>query len=226
MEQSVLKAARRETTGKGPARQMRREGLIPGVVYGMGKPSIKLAVPRDEFEHAIGRSRAGNVLFDLQVEGVEDVAGTAALVKDIQRHPISQVPESIDFQWVSLTEKVTVNVTVTLEGEAPPELAGAVIDQIAHDLPVSCLPLEIPEQLTISIEGIQLHETRTVSMLQVPEGVEVLADPDNPVVTCIPPRVVEEDIEEEPLEGEIGTVEEGEERPETAGTEQETDDKR
>lgn len=222
MEQSVLKAARRDTTGKGPARQMRRDGLIPGVVYGMGKPPVKLAVSRDEFAQALGRHRASNVLFDLQVDGVEDEAGTAALVKDIQRHPISQLPESIDFQWVSLKEKVTVNVRVVLEGEAPAELAGAVIDQIAHEVPVSCLPLEMPEQLAISIEGIQLHETRTVSMLQLPQGVEVLADPDSPVVTCIPPRIVEE--EEEAVEGEIETLEEGEERAEEAEEKQETDD--
>lgn len=223
MEQSVLKAARRDTTGKGPARQMRRDGLIPGVVYGMGKPPVKIAVSRHEFEHALGRHRASNVLFDLQVDGVEDEAGTAALVKDIQRHPISQLPESIDFQWVSLKEKVTVNVPVVLEGEAPAELAGAVIDQIAHEVPVSCLPLEMPQQLAISIEGIQLHETRTVSMLQLPEGVEVLADPDSPVVTCIPPRIVEEEQEAE-VEGEIETLEEGEKGAEEAEQEQETDD--
>lgn len=226
MEQSVLKAARRETTGKGPARQMRREGLIPGVVYGLGIPCIKLAVARDELERAIGHHRAGNVLFDLQVEGVEDEPSTAALVKEIQRHPISQDPESIDFQWVSLTEKVTVSVYVVLEGEPPPELAGTVIDQIAHEVPVSCLPLEMPEQVTMSIEGIQLHETRTASMLQVPEGVEVLADPDSPIVTCIPPRIEEEEEEEEPVEGEIEELEEGEERPEEVQEQQETDEER
>ena len=212
MEQVVLEASRRQAAGKGAARDMRREGLIPGVVYGLGKPVINLSVTRDEIEHALGRQRGGNVLFDLKVEGVEDEADTAALIKELQRHPISRVPESIDFQWVSLKHKVTVSVPIVLEGALHEESLGVVIDQILYEVDVSCLPLEIPERLVISIEGMELHETRTAQMLQVPQGIELLAEPDDPVVTCTPPTKVEEEPREgEELEGELAELEEGEE---------------
>jgi large subunit ribosomal protein L25 len=147
------------------------------------------------------------VVFDLQIEGYSDPQGTAALIKSMQRHPLTRIPESVDFQWISLRERVNVSVPIHLEGSSPAQADGAVIDQILHEVEVSCMPLSIPESLVLSIEGMQLHETRTVSQLDVPEGVEVLADADTPVATCVPPaKMVSEDEGMEAVEGEIESI--------------------
>jgi len=208
MEQVVLEASLREAAGKGGAREVRRQGLIPGVVYGLGQAPVNLSVEREGLERAIKREGGSNVLFNLKVEGLDAAEGTAALVKDLQRHPISRIPESVDFQWVSLKELVQVSVPVVLQGTSRAIVDGAGVDQMLHEVEVSCLPLAIPQHLVLSIEGIELHETRTVEALQVPGGVTVLAPPDAPVVSCFPPRAEEPTREAEPVEGELTAVSE------------------
>ena len=215
MEQVVLEANRRDAGGKGAARQQRRDGMIPGVVYGMGKPAITLSVQRDSVESALKHQRGGNVLFAIRLEGHDVDPDVAALLKEIQRHPVTQLPESIDFQWVSLTETVIVMVPILLEGTSPAAEEGAVIEQIMYQAEVSCLPLEIPEQLVISIEGMELHDTRTAQEIVLPEGIELLSQLDDPVVSCAPPAKIEEEPREgEELEGELDELAEGEEPPE------------
>ncbi len=208
MEQVVLDATRRETTGKGAARQMRRAGMIPGVVYGLGKEAVAISVVREAVEHALARHRGANVLFNLRIDGAQPAAETAALVKSMQRHPISRAPESVDLQWVSLAEKVTVMVAVKLEGAISNLAQGGVVDQVLHEVEVRCMPLVIPDQLAISIEGMNFHETRTVAAIVVPPDVEILTAPEDPVVSCTPSSKAESarDEQEGAAEGELTEV--------------------
>lgn len=208
MEQIVLAAQPREDKGKGAARQLRRDGFIPAVAYGQGRDAVKLTISRESLERILHKHVGGNVVFDLQIEGYSDPQGTAALIKSMQRHPLSRIPESVDFQWISLREKVNVMVPVHLEGSSQAQADGAVIDQILHEVEVACMPLSIPERLVLSIDGMELHETRTVSQLVLPEGIEVLAEANAPVATCIPPAQMVAEHAEEGVEGEIESVEE------------------
>lgn len=208
MEQVVLQASRREATGKGAARQARRDGYVPGVIYGMNRPPVNILLERDAFERALAHHRGGTLLVDLRVEGAEVGSNTAALLKEIQRHPVSRAPESVDFQWVALEENVTVSVPVAVEGTSPAVKAGGVLDLILHEVEVTCRPLAIPEQIVISIEGLEMHEVRTAAQLQLPAGVELAVEPDTPVVTVVPPSKEEEAREAPGVEGEITDVEE------------------
>lgn len=210
MEQIVLAAKRREDTGKGAARQLRRDGFIPAVAYGQNRDAVALTVSRETLEHILHKQVGGNVVFDLQIEGYSDPQGTAALIKGMQRHPLSRLPESVDFQWISLTERVQVQVPIVLEGFSQAQADGAMIDQLMHEVEVLCMPLGIPESITVSIEGLGLNETRQVSDLQIPEGVEVVSDADAPVLSCAPPAsmMAARDEDEEEVEGEIESVDE------------------
>jgi large subunit ribosomal protein L25 len=208
MERVVLQASRREASGKGAARQARRDGSIPGVVYGMDRPPINILVERDAFERVLGHHRGGTLLVDLRVEGVEAGSNSAAVLKDVQRHPVSRLPESVDFQWVALEEEVRVTVPIAVEGNSPAVKAGGVLDLLLHEVEVTCRPLAIPEQLVISIEGLEMHEVRTAVDLQVPEGVKLEVPADTPVVTVVPPTKVEEAREAPEAEGEITDVKE------------------
>lgn len=210
MEQVSLEAAARTAAGKGAAREARRQGLIPGVVYGLGEEPVVLSVNRDELLHALRLGGGANVLFDLKIAGVDMQTGTVALVKSIQRHPLTRIPESVDFVRVSLADKLHVTVPVVMEGAAPGVKEGGVLDLLLREVEISCLPSAIPQHLVVDVSEIGIHDTRTVASLQVPAGVEVLTSEDAALITCLLPLAAEPETEREgaAAEDEITNVEE------------------
>ncbi len=221
MEQIKLQAYRRDETGKGAARRLRAQGLVPGVAYGLGKETAVLSVPSEALRDVLRSGRGANVLLDLAIEGIEGDHDTAAIIKEIQRHPISREALSVDLQWVSLKESITVEVAVVVEGSAPGVEEGGALETILHTVPVACLPTAIPEQLVIDIAGMEINDTRYVSDFVVPEGVEILASPEEAVVTIVPPvnlEALEARLEEEEL---VGVEVEGEEVEEVEEAEEE-----
>lgn len=209
MEQVVLQAVTKTEAGKGVARKLRAQGMVPGVVYGLGRETINLTVPRDELVTALRHGAGANTVFDLRIDGQPGTQGVAALLKAIQRHPLSRIPENVDFQWVSLLDRVHVLVDVVLEGRSPAQAEGASVDQVLHQVEISCMPLEIPDHLVMSIEGLQIGDVRTAAQLQLPEGAELLTDPEEAVVSCSHSvQLVEK--EAAPVEGEIESLSAGE----------------
>ncbi len=231
MEQVIIEAERREEFGSGPARRLREQGIVPGVVYGMGKDVLPITVPADQLQEALRTEQGLNVLLELQIADVEIEQEAAAIIKNIQRHPISRAALSVDFQWISLAETSTFSVPIEIEGIAPGvEEDGGVVDQIMHEVEVRCLPTNIPDHLLADITGLAINDTVHAEALQAPEGVEILVDPDNTVVSIAAP-ITEEDLEvrvdelllegleELPLEEELELAE-GEEPEEEAGEEE------
>ena len=144
MEQVKLEAQQRTPGNKGAARRVRREGLVPGVVYGRGEATIPLAVDARTLSQLLRKHRGSSVLFNLKVDG-ESPEGLAAIIKELHADPITDVLLSVDFQWVSLTEEITVAVPIRLESVAAGVQAGGVLDQALYEVQVSCLPTNIPE---------------------------------------------------------------------------------
>ena len=219
MEQVVMETQRREELGSGPAGRMRKQGLVPGVVYGLDRESIAIAVPREGLAAALRTEQRLNVLLDLRIEGIRATRQTAVIVKAIQRHPVTRAPLSVDFQWISLTELITVHIPIHVQGEAPGvSQEGGVVDQILHEIEVKCLPTDIPDYLVADITGLGINDTLHVAALQAPADVEILADPADPVINIAPP-IREEDlaarVDETMLEGleEVPLEEPGEAAP-------------
>ncbi|NLJ35846.1 MAG: 50S ribosomal protein L25 [candidate division WS1 bacterium] len=210
MEQITLAAEKRDGRGKIHAKQLRNAGKVPGVVYGLHKDPIAFAVNRRDLYHVLDSEAGANVLVALQIEGVEVDSDVAALVKQVQWSPVHKEPLNVDMQWISLTETVIVQIPVILEGEAPGVDEGGSINQIRYEIEVSCLPTNIPDQLTISIDGMEISETRFVSDIVVPDGIEMLSEPEAPVITIARP-ITEEELEvrtdEELAEGELEALE-------------------
>ncbi len=231
MEQIVIEAKRREEFGSGPARRLREQGIVPGVVYGMGKETLSIAVSAEQLDRVLRTEQGLNALLDLQIAGVEVEQGTAAIIKDIQRHPISRKALSVDFQWISLKEASIFSVPIEVRGIAPGvEVDGGVVDQVMHEVEVRCLPTNIPDYIIADITDLQIGDTVHADALQAPEGVEILADPAETVVSIAAPireedleaRVGEElleGLEEVPLEEEL-ELSEGEEGKEPAEAEE------
>lgn len=194
MEVIPMKVELREETGKGPARRLRAAGAIPAVAYGRGRDTIMLAVSRQELER-LYKTGDSNVLIDLEVPGEDREANVAAIVKALQRDPVTRAPMSIDFQWISLKESIEVEIPITVHGSAPGvDEDGGVVQQQYHTVTVACLPTVIPESVSADITGMTIGDVLFVSDLPEIEGVTYMAEADDAVLTIAPP-ISEEDLE-------------------------------
>jgi len=206
----------RTETGKGAARRIRRSGLIPGVVYGRGNEPRSIKVdPLD-----IKKLLQSNAIFDLTFVG-EDGEESTVIIKDYQKDVIKQNLLHVDFQFISMDEKITVSVPMRLEGEAVGVHDGGVLQQLLREIDIDVLPSEIPEEITIDISELEVGESLSVADLELPEAIDLVTDSDEVIVTVVTPtELVEEDEEEEEeefLEPEVIGEEDEEEGEETEG---------
>jgi len=178
----------RPGTGKGPARSARRAGLIPGVIYGAGEKPTALAVPKKEFELAI-KSAGGNVIVALKLgNSVEQTA----IIREVQRDPISHDIIHLDFHHISLTEKVTVEVAVHLVGTPDGvKNGGGILEHITRTVEIECLPTSIPAHLEADVSALGIGDSIHVRDLVITNA-DVLSDPDTTIATVVPPTVMTE----------------------------------
>ena len=180
----------RPGTGKGPARSARRAGMIPGVIYGAGETPTALAVPKKEFELALKTAHAGgNVIVAIKLDGA---AEKTAIIREVQRDPITHDILHLDFHHISLTEKVTVEVTVHLVGTPDGvKNGGGILEHITRTIEIECLPTQIPQHLEADVTALAIGDSIHVRDLNVPNA-EVLSDPDTTIATVVPPTVMTE----------------------------------
>lgn len=205
MEQFAIAAQRRDKIGTGPARAYRREGLIPGVVYGHGGEPVPLLVAGKDIQSFL---RQHGSVAKLNIAGEADEAGMGVLLKATQRHPVSRELLSVDFQRISLTEKVHLNVPLVLIGEAVGvKMEDGVLDQSVYELNVECLPTSIPQQIELDVTSLHVGHSLHVRDIAAPEGVVILTSADEDVVT-IARRAKAETLAPEAEEGAAVAVEE------------------
>ena len=178
----------RPGTGKGPARSARRAGMIPGVIYGAGETPTALAVPKKEFELAV-KNAGGNVIVALKLDGKGE---QTAIIREVQRDPISHAIIHLDFHHISLTEKVTVEVSVHLVG-IPDGVknGGGILEHITRTIEIECLPTQIPGHLEADVSALGIGDSIHVRDIAIPNA-EVLSDPDTTIATVVPPTVMTE----------------------------------
>jgi large subunit ribosomal protein L25 len=203
-ERVKLEVRVRETRGDGPARRMRAEGLIPGVLYGRAKTPHVIEVEERELRRALHGPGGMHTILDVVVG--EQATAHPSVVKDFQQHPVSGRLLHIDLQEVRLDQPITVAVSVHLLGESPGAKEGGILSQQIREVNVEALPMEVPEHLELDISALQMGDSLRVADVPPIEGVTYLDDPDTVLVTVMVPRAIEV---EEPVEGEEG--EEGEE---------------
>jgi large subunit ribosomal protein L25 len=189
MEQVTLDVRTREERGTSAARSFRREGLVPGVVYGKGYDTEAIVVARRELEQTLTHGQ--NVLIDLRVDGRAHEAGALAMVKELQRHPLTDQPLSVDFYWVSLTEAIEVEVPLEFVGVPAGLEEGGVTEVHLRDLLVSALPTQIPESIQVDISGMTIGDARHVSDIILPPGVQLRTPGDEALVSIGAPAVEE-----------------------------------
>ena len=187
MEQVTIAAKIRNEAGKGPARKCRREGQIPGVVYGLGNETINLSVARQDVDRALKVGHGANVLIDLVVDGAVVAEDQAAIVKKIERHPITRAPFCVDFQWVSLKETIEVDINVVLKGRAPGQELGGILEHITHAIGVRCLPMNIPDEFVVDVSALNIGDAVHLRDLPVSPVFELTSEPETVIVVCTAP---------------------------------------
>lgn len=215
-DQITLTAETGRPTGTRSSRRMRREGTIPGVVYGLGTEPKAVSVPWSELRAALVTDAGMNALIDLEVDGERRLT----MVQDMQRHPVRREVTHVDFILVDVNKTVDVDVPIILEGADDDHLAGLVVDQQLFSLAITAKPDAIPNELVVSLAKLTVDEPIRVGDLDLPAGVELNVDPEDAVVTASQPHVdLPEDAEGDDAEGAEpeGTDAEGDESAEAEG---------
>lgn len=209
----------RDEQGSRASRRLRRQGLVPGVVYGTGSESVSFKVDARRLRAVLAE---GHALFDLEVDGEGD-GRTPVIVKDEQRDPVRGTVQHLDLLRVRLDEKIQATVALELEGveDAPGVREGGVLEHVTREVTVEALPTDIPDTIVANVAEMGIAETMTLDAISALEGVEIMGELEEIVVATItaPSEVEEEEeIEEETeLVGEEGEVPEGEEAPVAEG---------
>jgi large subunit ribosomal protein L25 len=189
---------------------MRREGLVPGVVYSGGTEATAFQVSEREVRNVLAE---GAALFDLSVDGGK---ARPVVIKEQQLHPVRGTLRHIDLQEVNLKEAIEADVTIELEGveDAPGTKAGGVLEHVTREITVEALPTDIPDRITVDVSAMEINDTLQLSSIEAPSGVTFIVEEDEEVTiaTLAPPRVEEAapEVEEETeLVGESGGDSEG-----------------
>jgi large subunit ribosomal protein L25 len=216
-ERIRLEVAERERKGTRESRRLRKQGLIPGVLYGRSKPHA-ICIPERELRRVLTGDSGLHAILDVVLEGQNTTH--PSILKEFQQDPVKGRLIHIDLQEVRLDQPITATVSVTLLGaeDSPGVREGGVVSQVNREVNVEALPMEIPEHLDLDVSSMQIGDTLRVADLRAPEGVKLLDDAEETVLATLtlPTREVEpEEVpEEEAAEGVEGA--EGEEAPEGA----------
>lgn len=177
----VLEAKIRSGIGSVQARKIRRQGLIPAVLYGHKEETLHLAVSHRDFDAVM---RSGARMIDIKIDGNLQ----KALIKDVQYDAMGDDILHVDFARVSLTEKITLSVPVEMVGHAVGSDEGGVLDQVLKSLEIRCLPTNIPESIKLNVSELKIGDSILVKNVPPIEGVEILNDPEAIVVTVHAPK--------------------------------------
>jgi large subunit ribosomal protein L25 len=191
-----LNATSRTQMGKGPARKVRAQGLIPAVVYRAGTEATSITINPLEIENAFRRTGNRNTLVDIGVDG----SNFLCLVKSTQRDPVTAELLHIDFFQVDDNEEVTVKVPVVPVGKAAGVTAGGRLQVIVRDLNLRCKPADIPDNVPVDVSPLNVGDFLRVSSVPAPTNTEILAPNDFNVVAVVGKRGAAEEVEEEGAE--------------------------
>src|SRR5436189_1753993 len=203
-ERIRLEVQKRERRGSADARRLRKDGLIPGVLYGKDKASYAICVPERELRRVLTGRGGLHAILDVVVDGQNTTH--ASILKDYQQDPLRGHISHVDLHEVRLDQPIQASVNVQLVGEPAGVKEGGVLSQVQREITVEALPMEIPEHIDLDVSGMAIGDTLRLADLRPIEGVTYLDDPEETVLATVtlPTRV------EEPEE----VTEEGEELPE------------
>lgn len=209
MQQAKLEAQQRNTFGKQSARDLRKEGRVPAVLYGRAQDTLAIQVDARIFKQFL-RTYGENVIINMAI-GAGDTE--TVIIKEVQRHPVDkQTLLHADFIRISLDEPVTSAVPVVLVGNPPGVQEGGVLESPLRDVTLHCLPIQMPNEITIDVGHLDIGDSIYVRDLTMDEEIDILDEPERIIAMVSQPRIQLEDEVTEAEDGE-GAEEEAAEEP-------------
>jgi large subunit ribosomal protein L25 len=193
MEQLSFSTRKRERTSKGDNKRLRRQGSVPAIIYGGDAQPTTVAVDEHELELVLRGARRTNAIFNLRVD-----AGAEAhtIIRDIQRHPVTDRLVHVDFQRISLDQELVVEVPVHAIGGDPVGVrAGGILEHITRTIAVRCRPLDMPKSIEVDLSNLGLNQSFHIHDLKLAESIKVVDDPDTTLFTVLAPAAAAAEAE-------------------------------
>ena len=204
MEKILLKADKRAETGKGSARSLRRQDILPAVMYGVGK-TTPIKLNRKEIQKLIYSGGGEHALITLELsEGGSKTSEHPVLIKDYQREPVSEELLHVDFIEVSLKEKIRVTIPVVIIKEPAGIKMGGIMQHRVREIEVECLPTQIPDKIEIDAGFVEIGHSLHVSDIPAVEGIKIVTDPSEVILSVTAPK---EEVVAAPVEAEVAEPE-------------------
>jgi large subunit ribosomal protein L25 len=193
MKTIELNVEKRSTIGKNEARRDRVAGRIPAVVYGAGKPNVPISVDRKALSDVFREGAGENAIFLLKLGGSDQ--SRHAMIKEMQRDPVSRKPLHIDFVRVLMDVKITVRVPIEVAGVAKGvKTEGGILDIVTREVEIECLPTNIPAHLTVDVTELAIGDAIRISQIPAVEGVRIVDNPEKVVAHVAHPTREEEPV--------------------------------
>jgi large subunit ribosomal protein L25 len=198
MEKILVKADKRTELGKGSARSLRRQNVLPAVLYGEGK-SVTIKLDRKEIQKLIYSGGGEHSLITLELnEGNSKTSEHPVLIKDYQREPVSEELLHVDFIEVSLKKKIKVTIPVVIIKEPAGIKMGGILQHRVREIEIECLPTQIPDKIEIDAGHVEIGHSLHVSDIPPQEGLKIVTDPSEVILSVTAPK--EEVVEAAPVE--------------------------
>ena len=198
-QQAKLIAQKRTHAGRNAVKKIKAEGLVPAVIYGAKQEATMLQVPGRDLSEVFSHAAGENILVQLEILDGENKTNTLALIQEVQHDPVKKDILHVDFQAISATEKVVVEVSIVAVGDPiGVRTYGGLLEHILRSFEVECYPKDLPEVVEVDVSHLNVGDSLHVKDLPLPEGVEAVTDGEQTVVAVVEPRVEAE----EPVAGE------------------------
>jgi large subunit ribosomal protein L25 len=218
-QQVKLKAQKRTVVGRNAIKKIKKEGLVPGVIYGSQAEPMALQVESRALTNVLAHASSEHVLVELEIADGSQSTNRLALIQEVQHHPLKRQLLHVDFHAVSVTEKIVSEVPIEAVGEpVGVRTFGGLLEYSLRSLEVECFPQDLPDIVRVDVTNLNIGESFHVRDIPLPSGVEALTDADLTVVSVVASRVGEEVVEaaEAPAAPEVITEKKGEAKPETS----------
>lgn len=205
-----LEALERTGTGKGAARQARRDGLVPGIVFGGDNEPLPINIPFNKLLTMLRAGRFRSTLFNMKVDGHDDVR---VICRDVQRHVVKDLPTHVDFMRLKRTTQINLFIAVEVSGEeeCPGLKKGGVLTLVRPEVELIVTAGDIPDHITVDISGLEIGDSATIANVVLPEGAKPVIDRDFVIAQVSAPSGLasQDDEDEEVAADEVPTSEMG-----------------
>lgn len=192
MKEVLLGVNLRNEKGSRFSRRLRSTGVIPAVLYGGKEEPLSLTIAEKEFKKVIHGGAGENVILTLQFDQEKKKAKTA-LIKEIQRDPVTHNIIHVDLKVISLKDKIKVNIPIQVAGQAPGIKEGGIIEHVLREVEIECLPTNLPEHIIVDVSNLKINESIHVrDLTSLPADIKILTPADRMLVSIVPPTVLEE----------------------------------